>query len=675
MTPDFPRKVLLTVSREGLLPPGSVVVAGISGGADSTALLAVLVELRAELALDLSAAHFDHALRPDSGEDARFARELAHRWNVPFRMERAQWGGPGGTPAGNTEAAARDARYSFLNRCAEEAGGIVAVGHTANDRLETFLERLLQGAGPGALAQPRYRRDDGVIRPLLDRDRAEVEEFLREKDLPWISDPTNAARENLRSRIRHDLVPLLLRENPRLTRAVGRTSTLLAEVDAFLETSARDVLSLLTRRRSGREIVLDAPQGRAYHPLILRTVLREAAREVGDPLQRLAFEPLDELARAWLGADDRSVDLPGRVRVVVGQEEVGIARTGETPPTPPGERELRVPGRVCWPGPPGEPGTMLEARLYPAPPLDPRDESGPTVAWVDADRIATPLEVRQRRDGDRYRPVGLEGSTKVQDLLVDRKVPRKARDFLPVVCDGEGIVWVPGFRIAERVGIGPGTVRGLRLESSPFCPVEEEETRTTMPTRCECPATIGTVLFTKEQIRNRVREMGRELSEEYEGRTPILINILKGGFIFLADLVREMEVHCETDFMVVSSYEDKTESSGVVRILSDLVLNIEDRDVLIVEDIVDTGLTLDYIRELLLARNPSSLKIVSLLDKHEKREVHVPIDLVGFRVPDEFVVGYGLDYAQRFRNLPYITILSEEDLDSGEFPRRGEDGD
>ncbi|MDP6530117.1 MAG: hypoxanthine phosphoribosyltransferase [Gemmatimonadota bacterium] len=196
-----------------------------------------------------------------------------------------------------------------------------------------------------------------------------------------------------------------------------------------------------------------------------------------------------------------------------------------------------------------------------------------------------------------------------------------------------------------------------------------------MPTRCECPATIGTVLFTKEQIRNRVREMGRELSEEYEGRTPILINILKGGFIFLADLVREMEVHCETDFMVVSSYEDKTESSGVVRILSDLVLNIEDRDVLIVEDIVDTGLTLDYIRELLLARNPSSLKIVSLLDKHEKREVHVPIDLVGFRVPDEFVVGYGLDYAQRFRNLPYITILSEEDLDSGEFPRRGEDGD
>ena len=116
------------------------------------------------------------------------------------------------------------------------------------------------------------------------------------------------------------------------------------------------------------------------------------------------------------------------------------------------------------------------------------------------------------------------------------------------------------------------------------------------------------------------------------------------------------------DFMVVSSYEDKTDSSGVVRILSDLGLNIEGRHVLVVEDIVDTGLTLEYLRELLLARNPASLRIVSLLDKHERRRVEVPIDWVGFRIPDEFVVGYGLDFAQRFRNLPYITVLDENDL-------------
>lgn len=180
-------------------------------------------------------------------------------------------------------------------------------------------------------------------------------------------------------------------------------------------------------------------------------------------------------------------------------------------------------------------------------------------------------------------------------------------------------------------------------------------------------APIGTILYSEEQIRAKVCEMGAILSREYAGKSPILVNILKGGFIFLADLIRAMDIHCEIDFMVVSSYEDKTESSGVVRILSDLGLNVEGRHVVIVEDIVDTGLTLDYLRELLLARNPASLKIVTLLDKSEKRVVDVPIDLVGFRIPNEFVVGYGLDYAQRYRNLPYITVLdgnSFPDLDS-----------
>jgi hypoxanthine phosphoribosyltransferase len=175
-------------------------------------------------------------------------------------------------------------------------------------------------------------------------------------------------------------------------------------------------------------------------------------------------------------------------------------------------------------------------------------------------------------------------------------------------------------------------------------------------------STVGNVLLTEEQIQARVREMGAVLSYEYAGKSPVLVNILKGGFIFLADLIRSMDIPCEIDFMVVSSYEDKGESSGVVRILSDLGLNVEGRHVIIVEDIVDTGLTLDYLRELLLARNPASLKIVTLLDKSEKRQVNVPIDLVGFQIPNEFVVGYGLDYAQRYRNLPYITVLNGSQL-------------
>ena len=168
---------------------------------------------------------------------------------------------------------------------------------------------------------------------------------------------------------------------------------------------------------------------------------------------------------------------------------------------------------------------------------------------------------------------------------------------------------------------------------------------------------IGEILITEKDIQRRVGELGTAISKDYAGKTPILVNILKGGIIFLSDLVRELDVLHEIDFMSVSSYESATKSSGVVRILQDLAINIEGKDVLIVEDIVDSGLTLDYIRHILLARHPKSLKICTLLDKKARREIEVPLDYVGFEIPDAFVIGYGLDYEQRYRHLPYVAIL------------------
>jgi hypoxanthine phosphoribosyltransferase len=167
---------------------------------------------------------------------------------------------------------------------------------------------------------------------------------------------------------------------------------------------------------------------------------------------------------------------------------------------------------------------------------------------------------------------------------------------------------------------------------------------------------IGEILITEDDIQRRVAELGAEISRDYEDKTPVLVSVLKGGIIFLADLVRELKMLHEIDFMSVSSYNGGTESSGVVRILQDLSINIEGEDVIIVEDIVDSGLTLDYIRSILLARHPETLKICTLLDKKPKREIDVPLDYVGFEIPDAFVIGYGLDYDQKYRNLPYIAI-------------------
>ncbi len=171
---------------------------------------------------------------------------------------------------------------------------------------------------------------------------------------------------------------------------------------------------------------------------------------------------------------------------------------------------------------------------------------------------------------------------------------------------------------------------------------------------------IGKVLIDEQTIQKRVRELADEISRDYKDKIPTLVSVLKGGIIFLSDLVRSLTILHEIDFMSVSSYNGGTESSGVVRILADLSINIEKRDVIIVEDIVDTGLTLDYIRHILLARHPKSLKICTLLDKKPRRKVYVPIDYVGFEIPDVFVIGYGLDYGEKYRNLPYIAVLEPE---------------
>lgn len=168
------------------------------------------------------------------------------------------------------------------------------------------------------------------------------------------------------------------------------------------------------------------------------------------------------------------------------------------------------------------------------------------------------------------------------------------------------------------------------------------------------------ILLNEEQIKKRVAELGSQISRDYHGESLLVVGILKGAMIFLTDLVRNIDVPTFFDFMAVSSYGSSTTSSGAVRILKDLDRSIEGRHVLIVEDIVDTGLTLQYLVENIKSRGPASLKVCTLLDKPSRRKVEVHVDYNGFNIPDEFVIGYGLDYNERYRNLPYIAILKPE---------------
>jgi hypoxanthine phosphoribosyltransferase len=166
-------------------------------------------------------------------------------------------------------------------------------------------------------------------------------------------------------------------------------------------------------------------------------------------------------------------------------------------------------------------------------------------------------------------------------------------------------------------------------------------------------------LFSAEQIQTRIAELGTEIARDYAGKNPLLIGVLKGACLFLSDLLRATDLHLGVEFIAISSYGAAMRSSGEVRIVKDLDVAIEGRDIIVVEDIVDTGLTLSYLIANLRSRGASSVKLVALLDKFERRERHVEIDYLGFKIPDAFVVGYGLDFAERYRNLPYIAVLKD----------------
>ena len=171
---------------------------------------------------------------------------------------------------------------------------------------------------------------------------------------------------------------------------------------------------------------------------------------------------------------------------------------------------------------------------------------------------------------------------------------------------------------------------------------------------------IKEVLFTEEQLKQKVAELGAQITADYQGKNPLIVSVLKGSYVFMADLTRRIDVPCQVDFMVVSSYGAGTKTSGEVQIIKDLENSIDGRDLIIVEDILDSGVTLSYLMKVLTARGANSIRLCTLLSKPERRKVDVPVDYLGFEIPDEFVVGYGLDFAEKYRNLPFVGVLKPE---------------
>ncbi len=449
-----------TVARHDMLPEGAVVLAMVSGGADSVALLRLLAAGMLGECAGLFVLHVNHLLRgEDADADEMFVLELCDRLGVPCTSVRVDIAARAGADGLNLEDAGRRVRYdratAELERRCEERGvpasrGRIATGHTFDDRTETFLARLVAGAGSGGLRSIAPVRDV-IIRPLIDARRADVTAYLEAIGQPWCEDATNADTTRERAWVRNELVPGILERNPAFHTVMARTLSIVAEEDALLVEMADAYARDFSRIEEG-SLVFDRVFMRTLTRPMLRRTVRAALIGAFPEASRLEFEHTEAIVDG-LGHDGFARDLPFGLRAEAEYGKLRISRKRDVAaPVPSGV--LHLPGEFDA----GAAG-VLTARLSHVGEL----VYGPDRVSIDADAVGWPLVVDSVRDGDRIRPFGMEGTKKVGDLLTDVKVPRRLREAVPVVRDGDRVVWVAGIRLAEDVRVTAATARVAEL--------------------------------------------------------------------------------------------------------------------------------------------------------------------------------------------------------------------
>ncbi len=443
-----------------LTRPGETVLLALSGGADSTALARLFASIAADWRLSLAGLHVNYALRgEDSEEDERFVRELAPRLGIRLAVRRT---GPLGARRGESlQMAARRVRYALLEEEQERAAADrIATGHTRDDRIETLLLHLARGSGPRGLgAIPRKR--GAIVRPLLDFGRDEIESFLDGIGAPFRIDRTNLERGYDRNKIRLDLLPhaeaILGRS---LDRPLARAADILADIDSYLGAEANAWLSRQgDLGEPGGVLSVEASSLAALPRALAREVVRVLAERVAPAMPEPSFGRVEGTLRLASGAGGGDAALGSGCVVRREGDRLRFAPPGEEPA--PFRANLPVPGEAALPG-----GGRVVARSFArSEAAGPLPEGGDRV-WLDEERVRPPLVLRSRSAGDRFRPLGAPGEKKLQDLLVDRKVPRSARARVPILEDADGILWVVGLAIAERARVAPGTARILEVA---FC--------------------------------------------------------------------------------------------------------------------------------------------------------------------------------------------------------------
>jgi len=447
-----------TLRRWPMFGPGDLTLVAVSGGADSLVLLDVLVQLTDELGIELSVLHVDHGVRPESGDDAAYVQRVAGHYGLHCTVRRVK---PEEEGSMSPEEALREARYgAFHQEISERGAARLATGHTADDRVETLLLRMLAGSGPRGLGSiPPVRLP--FVRPLIRVWRSEVEAYACYLPFPPRVDPTNQDTSIPRNRIRHLLLPMLEEDyNPSVKRVLlGEAEMLAALADIACDLAAEAGEKAVTATAKGDEIEVE---GLRAHPLAVRREVIAAS------LRRLGVEPGFDLVE---DIRMKLLEIEGNARLDLSPEYSArrVYNRIILGPRPPQDlpTETAIPGDGTYVL--AEAGLQLEVVTHPRGSEDPREAAADaSIAWLDADLLAYPLLARGIRPGDRFYPLGAPGRRKMQDFLVDAKVPREERARVMVVESAGEIAWVIGMRIDGRFKVSEGTRQVAVLNVKPL---------------------------------------------------------------------------------------------------------------------------------------------------------------------------------------------------------------
>ena len=662
MVKQAEEKVFSFVEKHGMIRPGDKLILGVSGGADSVCLLFLLLEYRKRVPFEMIVVHVNHGIRRDAAEeDAAYVEALCREQDLAFRLESADVKGYADREKCSEEDAGRRLRYRAFRKAAEEFGGTkIAVAHNAGDRAETMLLHLFRGSGLKGLRgiEPvrgevirgaEIIRGAEVIRPVLCLERREIEEYLRERQISWRTDVTNEKDGYTRNRIRHHLLPWAEQEvSGRVVSHMCSTADILSETEDYLRQQTCEALGDCTVQMSGpcgEGTDINIHRFLAYHPAIQKRMILALAEELSPTGKDISAVHVEEVLSLFEREGNRSVSLPFGIcfrrsygRVAAGRWEAA-GRPGKS------ERS----GQSGLTGLPELEFTRLLGRDI-SPDRKEVSENQYTKRF-DCDKIKESPVLRFRQTGDYLTLSDGRGNIihkSLKDYMIGEKIPREMRDRIPVLVEGSHVLWLIGYRSSEYYKVNANTKCILQVKLKGDC--ADSETEENMQEHIR-------VLVSEEEVDRRIREIGEQISRDYAGKSIHLVCVLKGGSFFMCELAKRITVPVSLDFMSVSSYGSDTKSSGVVKIVKDLDESLQGKDVLVVEDIVDSGRTLSYLLEMLQDRKPASLRLCTLLDKPDRRVMDVKVDYTGFKIPDEFVVGYGLDYDQRYRNLPYIGVV------------------